>query len=139
MKNLIFCFVISIIHTYIFAIDLSGKYICTGYDSKDGAMKGVIVTLKINSNNSDIIHDIYSYIFKMQHNDELYNGSAVSVGSSLAISFNNIKDKDDHGVGMATVNYDWDNKGKIQDIKLNKFYYEPNYISHGVELCIKQK
>ncbi len=123
----------------VFANNLEGKYICNGYDSKDGDMKGLVANFLIDNKNSDIKHQFYSYIFNMTHNGTEYNGSAVSSGNIVAISFNNIKDKADNGVGLATISYNLGNKGDIVEMRLNKFYYEATYNSHGIETCIKQQ
>lgn len=139
MKKIFLGVIISLANFFVLANNLAGTYECKGHDSKDGDMKGLIVTLVLDNKNSDTKRGFYSYLFNMNSNNIKYKGSAVSSGNSLALAFYNINKTTDNGVGLATVLYDLGNNENISNIKLNKFYYEAEYGSHGFETCIKIK
>ena len=75
----------------------------------------------------------------MKQGNNEFKGAAVSAGHTLSISFVNTKNNKDQGVGLANVSYGFDDRGNITSTKFTKFYYEPDYVSHGIETCIKQK
>jgi len=130
-----------------FAIDLSGKYSCTGYDSKDGVYGTDTAILTKVDKNSYPERDLYSYTFNLkdEKGNPQYNGYAVSNINSLSIFFENVnkntqKTKNDYGIGTAIISQklERDKNGKfINEISFSKFYYEPNYVSNGTEVCKK--
>ena len=133
--------------TMSFAANLSGKYICDGYDTKDGAYKQDAVTLTAVKNHSFPNKDLYSYNFELKDQKGVlqYSGFATSNNNNLAIYFENVdkknpKTKDDRGVGIAQVNNSLlrDSDGKFENvITFSKFYFEPDYSSDGSEICKK--
>ncbi|MCC2644678.1 MAG: Uncharacterized protein K0R94_456 [Burkholderiales bacterium] len=130
-----------------FAIDFTGKYLCSGYDTKDGAYTGDVLTLKLDAGHSYEKRDLYSYSFILSDaatGKIVYNGSAVSVGSNLSIHFKNTdpKKSTDEGVGLAVASkITRDKNGNFMPSKIQKFYYEKDYTSDGSEECtqIKEK
>jgi nitrous oxidase accessory protein NosD len=124
------------------AMDLSGKYLCDGYDTKDGAYTNDYVTLAKVSEHSYAEKDVYSYDFELKDSKGVlqYSGFASSRGSDLAIYFENVKNNKDKGVGIAraddSIIRDKDGKFK-QSTTFTKFYFEPVYISDGSESCKK--
>lgn len=124
------------------AIDLSGKYSCNGYDTKDGAYKNDVVILEKVGSHSHPEKDVFSYNFQLRENGRVkYSGSAASHGQNLAIYFENTdKGSIDKGVGIARVdnsilrNEDGSFK---QRVTFSKFYYEQAYDSDGSEFCTK--
>lgn len=130
-----------------FGIDLSGKYLCTGYDTKDGSYGPETATLSKVAQNSYPERDLYSYSFKLADEKGAlqYSGYAVSNINALSIFFENvnkkdIKTKNDYGMGTAIVaqKLERDKTGKfINEISFSKFYFEPNYVSNGTEVCKK--
>lgn len=130
-----------------FAIDLSGRYLCTGYDTRDGSYGPDIVTLIKVSKNSYPDRDLYSYIFKLTDEKNMlqYMGYAVSNINALSIFFQNVdkkdaKTKNDYGIGTAIVaqKLERDKTGNfLNEISFSKFYFEPTYTSNGSEVCKK--
>ncbi len=131
----------------IYAANLSGKYLCNGYDTKDGEYTNDYVTLNQVKEHSYPNKDLYSYNFILKDAKGVlqYSGFATSNGKNLAIYFENVnkadpKTKEDKGVGIATVNDSIarNKNGEFeQNITFSKFYFEPTYPSDGSETCKK--
>lgn len=132
---------ISFAATTVDSLNLAGEWICSGYDSHDGGYKDAILTLTLDEKNSDFAHNFGAYHFKLSEPEALYLGEAAASGNMIAIYFaNQAKESTtDHGVGIATVTHDLNEKGEAKTV-LHKFYYEPYYENggHGSETCIKQ-
>jgi hypothetical protein len=130
---------------FVYAINLSGKYLCNGYDTKDGPYSDDYVTLTQVKNHSYPEKDVYSYNFMLSDSKGAlqYSGFATSHGRDLAIYFENMgskKNPNDRGVGIAKVNDSIvrNSKGQFeQSITFSKFFFEPNYTSDGSEFCKK--
>ncbi|MCU1737981.1 MULTISPECIES: hypothetical protein [unclassified Pseudomonas] len=112
-------------------VDISGTYSCIGNDIHDGDFKSVM-TLTLDSQYSS--GKSGSFKAKVEADQVLiYTGSIVSNGKALAMDFANVDaSKKDFGVALATVSEP--KKGKF---KIDKFYYEPDYMggSNGFESC----
>lgn len=126
--------------SYVYAMDLSGKYLCEGYDTKDGIYSNDYVTLTQVREHSYPEKDVYSYNFALTDSKGAlqYSGFASSHGLNLAIYFENINKSEDKGVGIARAddsivrNKDGEFK---HSITFSKFYFEPTYTSDGSESC----
>lgn len=131
----------------VYATNLSGQYLCNGYDTKDGAYTNDYVTLSQVKEHSYPNKDLYSYNFVLKGEKGVleYTGFATSNGKNIAIYFENVnkvdpKTKEDKGVGIARVsnNVIRNKSGKFeQSITFSKFYFEPTYPSDGSEVCKK--
>jgi hypothetical protein len=125
-------------------LNLAGKYECSGYDSHDGSYDNVILTLTLDSQNSDDEHNFAAYGFELAEADGTvqYTGEAAASGNSLAIYFKNTdpEKQTDSGVGIATVSHDLNANGKASTV-IHKFYYEPTYQGggNGSETCVKKR
>ncbi len=124
------------------AIDLSGKYVCDGYDTKDGVYSNDYVTLISVKEHSYAEKDVYSYNFELKDSKGVlqYSGYATSHGLNLAIYFANVNKIEDSGVGIARANDSIlrDKEGNfIHSTTFTKFYFEPQYTSDGSESCKK--
>ncbi|MCC2624318.1 MAG: conserved hypothetical secreted protein [Burkholderiales bacterium] len=127
---------------FVQAIDMSGKYLCDGYDTKDGAYTNDYVTLTNVKDHSYPEKDVYSYNFELKDSKGAlqYSGFASSHGLNLAIYFENVKNNKDKGVGIARADDSImrDKEGKFShNTTFTKFYFEPVYISDGSESCKK--
>lgn len=107
--------------------DISGVYACVGNDIHDGDSHSTM-TVKLDSQYSNGKSGSYKVTV-----DDVYTGSIVSNGKQLAMDFAN-KDlsKNDFGVALATVS-----RASNGKIKIEKFYYEPQYMGggNGIETC----
>lgn len=150
MKFLLACGVISLIlsptsfaaTTSDDALHLAGNYQCYGYDSHDGGYAHAIVTLTVNSKNSDFQHNYGAYHFQLtEPNGGQYTGAAAASGNNLAIYFKSTSTSkvDDQGIGIAVVTHDKNAQGKVTTA-FHKFYYEPKYQGggNGYETCLKE-
>lgn len=145
-KILLSVMVIGLLNTAIAAtapmVDLSGTYLCNGYDSHDGPFKGSKLTLVLNAKNSIPADGYGAYAYSVvTATGTQYTGEASSSGNTLAMYFANATkgQASDHGVAIGSVTYDQNSSGQTQ-IQLHKFYYEPEYDGggNGTETCIKQ-
>ena len=131
----------------VHAANLSGQYLCNGYDTKDGVYSNDYVTLSQVKVHSHPNKDLYSYNFVLKDVKGVpeYTGFATSSGKNIAIYFENVnkvdpKTKEDKGVGIARVGDDVirNKSGEFeQSITFSKFYFEPTYASDGSEVCKK--
>lgn len=112
-------------------VDISGAYACVGNDIHDGDFTSVM-TLTLDSKYSS--GKSGSYKVKVEADQALvYTGSIVANDKQLAMDFANVDvSKKDFGVALATLSTP--TKGKF---KIEKFYYEPDYMggSNGFETC----
>jgi hypothetical protein len=142
--KLLGCLIISI--NFVHALDFSGKYLCEGYDSKDGEVKYYETFSQIKEH-SYPDKELYAYNLEIDgvKGKGKYNGTAVSCGSHFSYSFTNTSTTDSnakndigHGIGMKIFILKRDKNGKLvnSDI-INAFYYEPNYTSDGNVTCKK--
>ena len=123
-------------------LDLSGTYICSGYDSHDGGFTGSKLTLALDAKDS-LPQDGYgAYHYNVvTSGGTKYMGEASSSGNTLAMYFANTtpNQQSDHGVSIGFVTHDKNNSGQVQT-QIHKFYYEPEYEGggNGSETCVKQ-
>lgn len=124
------------------AIDFSGRYMCNGYDTKDGTYKDIL-TLKSLPAHSNPAKDLFAYSFSLNEektNKQIYSGSAISVGNNASIYFKNVDPTktSDAGVGLAMVSsLSKNSKGHQVPATIKKFYYEQDYVSDGHEDCTR--
>lgn len=124
-------------------LHLAGKYLCDGYDKHDGAYKGDILTLTLDSQQSEFQNNFGAYHFQLAEADGtvVYLGEVAASGNMAAVYFENVDNTKftDRGVGIATITHDRDQLGHVTTI-LHKFYYEPTYQGggNGSETCVKQ-
>ena len=144
LKRVISSIIFTFVAQSVFAgsLNLSGTYLCSGYDSHDGSFSGSKLTLDLDSKNSQLNNGFGAYHYSVVTADGTqYAGEAVSNGNTLAMYFANTTAQGaaDHGVSIGMVSHDENAQGISQTV-LHKFYYEPEYKGggNGAETCIKQ-
>jgi hypothetical protein len=123
-------------------MNLSGTYMCGGYDKHDGYLGNVKLIMAVDAANSDPQNGYISYHYNVTEADGTnYAGAAVASGNTLAMYFVNQTPgkSSDQGVSLGFISHDQDTKGNTLT-QIHKFYYEPNYQGggKGAELCTKQ-
>lgn len=116
--------------------DLSGSYVCKGFDHHDGKFSGIL-NLKRDNSVNDGKNANYKFNFTDDNGHKvIYTGYAtVSHNNSpIAVYFSNVdaKQKDDFGVATIIVDV---KKGKFA---LHESYYQPTYYggNYGTKECI---
>lgn len=127
--------------TDVDALNLSGKWICSGYDMHAGAYSDAEMTLSLDAKNSDFANNYGAYHFYWSSaNGANYIGEVAASGNTAAVYFENTSQQmaTDQGVGIATITHDRDANNKVTTV-LHKFYYEPSYEGggNGSETCVK--
>jgi hypothetical protein len=122
-------------------LGLSGNYMCSGYDSHDGAYSNGKLTLTLDAKNSDFANNYGAYhVLLIESDGTKYVGEIAASGNDLAIYFENTdpSSQTDRGVGIAYVTHDKDAHGNVQT-EFHKFYYEPAYMGggNGSDVCVK--
>lgn len=122
-------------------LNLSGKWMCQGYDMHDGAYKDATLTLTLDAKDSDFANNYGAYRFNLTEPDgTVYLGEVAANGNTAAIYFKNTSPKmpTDRGVGIAVITHDRDANNQVTTV-LHKFYYEPTYQGggNGSETCVK--
>lgn len=125
------------------ALNLSGKWMCQGYDMHDGAYKDATLTLTVDAKDSDFANNYGAYHFNLTEPDgTVYLGEVAANGNTAAIYFKNtsLKMSTDRGVGIAVITHDRDANNQVITV-LHKFYYEPTYQGggNGSETCVKEE
>ena len=123
-------------------LGLSGTYMCSGYDMHDGGYQNALLTLTVDTKDSDFANNYGAYHFKLNDPDGgVFVGEVAASGNNAAVYFQNTNPSrpTDRGVGIAVITHDKDTSGKITTV-LHKFYYEPAYEGggNGSETCVKQ-
>lgn len=114
--------------------DYSGRYACTGDDTKEGAYSAT-VTLELVPEHSSGKYGAYAFTLEVP-GFGTYPGHAVAKGAAMAIHFAHTDPATrDFGTGLATFA-----PGRSGRWTFTKFYYEPEFKggNHGSERCEQQ-
>ncbi len=130
------------VSTVSFAIDLSGTYLCRGFDSQDGAIPPQKITIVEDKKASVPEIDFGAYSFSSEN----YKGYLAVQGNSYGIYFQKLSPKDEdaaknYGVGTASITFE-QTKPNIYETVLTASYYQPEYKrsqngGHGTAICRK--
>lgn len=122
--------------------NLSGSYICSGFDKHDGYFTGSRLVVTLNSENSDFEHGFAVYHCEVfsEEGIKTYVGSIIANGNNFAMSFRNVTpgEESDHGVLFGVATHDCDAQGKVRTV-LHNAYYQPEYKGggYGSATCVR--
>lgn len=132
MKNAFKFSVLTLLITLIspagFAIDLSGTYDCSIYES-DHSVHHAMIKYFLDSKSSDLTHGIGAYHFEggfQKDGSYVYSGEAIARGDTMAQYFQSKKDPNDSGIEIILIKHGLGQKSG-EAIDLQKLTYESPY------------
>lgn len=118
--------------------DLSGKYLCNGYDQQDKSLRGTTINLVLDKKNSLLQNNYVAYRLQWSAPSTFRvkglppnvgaTGAVAASGNSLAVYFKNTSPKapTDYGVLIGSATHDQNEQG-ISHTILHLFGYQPVY------------
>ncbi len=111
-----------------FAIDLSGTYECSIYET-DHSIHHAMIKYLLDQKSSDLTQGIGAYHFEggfQKDGSYIYSGEAIVHGDTMAEYFQSKKDPNDNGIEVISIKQKLDQKGG-EKIDLQKLTYESPY------------